>query len=83
MVSLTPAVVAVSACLPACLCSYLALQVPGLAEARPSVLRGDALYVSLAGAVAGSREWEGVVHIVQKEEVRNCPCCSAASGPTP
>jgi hypothetical protein len=45
------------------------LQVPGLAEARPSVLRGDALYVSRADGSGGSREWQGVVHIVRQEEV--------------
>jgi hypothetical protein len=46
------------------------LQVPGLAEARPSVLRGDALYVSRADGTDGGKEWQGVVHIVRREEVR-------------
>ncbi|WIA14327.1 hypothetical protein OEZ85_002857 [Tetradesmus obliquus] len=45
----------------------LALQVPGLAEARPSVMRGDALYVTVAGD--SSREYQGFVHMVRKEEV--------------
>jgi helicase MOV-10 len=46
----------------------LALEVPGLAEARPSVMRGDALYVSLVGD--SSMEYQGYVHMVLKEEVR-------------
>lgn len=45
---------------------FLALAVPGLAEARPSVLHGDALYVSSGG----SKEWQGIVHVVRQEEVR-------------
>eukprot|EP00775_Hariotina_reticulata_P012972 gene12972-13101_t len=48
---------------------YLSLQIPGLAEARPSVLRGDALYVSIAGYGSAGKEWQGFVHAVQKEEV--------------
>lgn len=48
----------------------LTLQVPGLAEARPSVLRGDALYVSRADGADGDKEWQGVVHIVRQEEVK-------------
>ncbi|KXZ53363.1 hypothetical protein GPECTOR_7g1259 [Gonium pectorale] len=46
----------------------LVLQVPGLAEKRPSVLKGDRLYVRPAGADSG-REWEGVVHVVEREQV--------------
>ncbi|KXZ53358.1 hypothetical protein GPECTOR_7g1254 [Gonium pectorale] len=46
----------------------LVLQVPGLAENRPSVLKGDRLYVRPAGAGSG-REWEGVVHVVEREQV--------------
>jgi sarcosine oxidase delta subunit len=49
--------------------ALLALEVPGLAEARPSVMRGDALYVRPAGAAAGSREYQGYVFMVRKEEV--------------
>eukprot|EP00877_Chromochloris_zofingiensis_P001223 jgi/Chrzof1/11100/Cz05g23190.t1 len=40
------------------------LQVPGLAENRPSVLRGDSVYVVASGSPAGT--WE---HVVNKEEV--------------
>lgn len=53
----------------------IALEVPGLAEARPSVLRGDALYVSRADGSDGGREWQGVVHIVRQEEVRGPQGC--------
>uniref|UniRef100_A0A383WFR0 RNA helicase n=1 Tax=Tetradesmus obliquus TaxID=3088 RepID=A0A383WFR0_TETOB len=45
----------------------LALKVPGLAEARPSVMRGDALYVTKAGD--SSMEYQGIVHMVQMEQV--------------
>jgi helicase MOV-10 len=48
------------------------LQVPGLAEARPSVLRGDALYVSHAGGSGGGKEWQGIVHNVNRDQVRLC-----------
>jgi helicase MOV-10 len=48
---------------------YIGLRVPGLAEARPSVLRGDALYVSRADGSDGGKEWQGYVHIVRQEEV--------------
>ncbi|MEW5312364.1 MAG: hypothetical protein WDW38_004005 [Sanguina aurantia] len=47
----------------------LFLEVPGLAENRPSVLRGDALYVRVASSKPGSKEWEGRVDDVQKEKV--------------
>ncbi|KAI8821341.1 putative helicase mov-10-B.1-like protein [Fimicolochytrium jonesii] len=48
--------------------SYLTLEVPGLAEKRPSVLYGDKIYVRLAGQSV-AREYEGYVWRVQKEEV--------------
>lgn len=48
---------------------YLALEVPGLAEARPSVMRGDALYVTPADGSSNGKEWEGFVHMVRQEEV--------------
>lgn len=48
---------------------YLTLKVPRLAESRPSVLRGDALYVSRADGSDGGKEWQGFVHIVRQEEV--------------
>jgi helicase MOV-10 len=46
----------------------LGLLVPGLAEARLSVMRGDALYVSEQGS--SSQEYQGFVWQVQKEQVR-------------
>lgn len=49
-------------------CSFLS-QIPGLAESRPSVLRGDSLYVRPSGSKPGSREWQGRVEIIHKEEV--------------
>ncbi|PNH11314.1 putative helicase [Tetrabaena socialis] len=45
------------------------LQVPGLAENRPSVLKGDRLYVRPSDGSYGSREWEGIVHVVEREQV--------------
>lgn len=45
-------------------------QVPGLAENRPSVLRGDSLFVKPSDGSSRGREWEGVVHEVRQEEVR-------------
>ncbi|KAG2499969.1 hypothetical protein HYH03_002254 [Edaphochlamys debaryana] len=45
-----------------------ALQVPGLAENRPSVLKGDRILLRPSGD-AGRREWEGVVHVVERERV--------------
>lgn len=78
---------------------YLNLEVPGLAEARPSVLRGDALYVSRADGSEGGKEWQGFVHLVRQTEVsqhqlnvrgpcvmdvRSPSCCGSAQKiPTP
>ncbi|KAJ3264984.1 hypothetical protein HK104_006364, partial [Borealophlyctis nickersoniae] len=45
---------------------YLALEVPGLAEKRPSVLYGDKVYVRESGTVG--KEYEGCVHAVRREE---------------
>ncbi|KAF6260076.1 hypothetical protein COO60DRAFT_1700525 [Scenedesmus sp. NREL 46B-D3] len=45
-------------------------KVPGLAEARPSLLRGDALYVSEQGSSSeSSRKYQGFVREVLQEEV--------------
>lgn len=49
--------------------TFIGLKVPGLAEARPSVLRGDALYVTRADGSNGGKEWQGIVHHVRQEEV--------------
>eukprot|EP00798_Chlamydomonas_sp_ICE-L_P006128 gene6128-2734_t len=49
---------------------YMSLSVPGLAENRPSVMRGDALYVRFADEGTGAREWQGFVHMVELEEVK-------------
>jgi helicase MOV-10 len=46
---------------------YLALKVPGLAEKRPSLLKGDKLYVSTTSQP--DKEFEGYVHRVLQEEV--------------
>lgn len=45
------------------------MQVPGLAEARPSVMVGDALFVRPAGTAEGSREFKGYVHRIHLETV--------------
>jgi hypothetical protein len=43
---------------------FLMLNVPGLAEKRPSVLRGDHLFARAMGGL-----WKGYVHRVHREEV--------------
>ncbi len=45
------------------------VQVPGLAEARPSVMVGDALFVRPSGTAEGSREFKGYVHRIHLETV--------------
>ncbi|MEW5319860.1 MAG: hypothetical protein WDW38_010981 [Sanguina aurantia] len=47
----------------------LLLKVPGLAESRPSVMKGDRLFVRPASSLPGSREFEGYVHHVEELEV--------------
>ncbi|XP_071082763.1 putative helicase MOV-10 [Haliotis cracherodii] len=49
----------------------LLLKVPGLAENRPSVLKGDCLYVRILDSegVAGDHEYQGYVHEVLQNEV--------------
>ncbi|KAI0048937.1 P-loop containing nucleoside triphosphate hydrolase protein [Auriscalpium vulgare] len=47
---------------------YYYLEVPGLAEKRPSVLTGDRILVQRHGAATG-KWFEGHVHTVRKEEV--------------
>ncbi|KAF9457919.1 P-loop containing nucleoside triphosphate hydrolase protein [Collybia nuda] len=48
--------------------SYYYLEVPGLAEKRPSVLVGDRILVQKEGATQG-HWYEGGVHVLRKEEV--------------
>ena len=48
----------------------LLLDVPGLAEARPSVLRGDKVVVRSPDGGAQGRPYEGVVHAVQQETLQ-------------
>ena len=61
-------------------CSYLLqLEIPGLAEKRPSVLRGDRIYVTVAtdstldietpNLDRNLREYEGYVHEVEETRV--------------
>ena len=61
-------------------CSYLLqLEIPGLAEKRPSVLRGDRIYVTVATdstldidsptLYPNLREYEGYVHEVEETRV--------------
>ncbi|GIL89998.1 hypothetical protein Vretimale_18008 [Volvox reticuliferus] len=50
----------------------LALEVPGLAENRPSVLKGDRVLVSPSDGSSHGREYAGYVHVVEKEEVHLC-----------
>ena len=53
--------------------NLLSLEVPGLAENRPSVLKGDRIYVRVYGS-AGSlepekKEYEGIVHEVESTRI--------------
>ena len=43
---------------------------PGLAENRPSVLRGDALFVRPSDGSSGDWEYQGFVHSLEMEQVR-------------
>lgn len=45
------------------------LKVPGLAEKRPSVLKGDKVQVKPAGAEVATRRFEGVAERIEAEEV--------------
>ena len=49
----------------------LALTVPGLAENRPSLIRGDRLFVRKvkADGTRKDKEYEGFVHRVERDEV--------------
>lgn len=50
---------------------YLALSVPGLAEKRPSLIRGDRLFVRKLkpDGTQEKKEYEGIVHDVERDEV--------------
>ncbi|KAE8670329.1 putative RNA helicase SDE3 [Hibiscus syriacus] len=50
---------------------YLSLQVPGLAEKRPSLVHGDHIFVKLAceDVSEAARVYEGYIHRVEAEEV--------------
>ncbi|XP_022081467.1 putative helicase MOV-10 isoform X2 [Acanthaster planci] len=48
---------------------FLRLEIPGLAENRPSVLKGDHLFARPSGDPAGSKTFKGYVHRVEMEEV--------------
>ena len=45
------------------------MQIPGLAENRPSVLKGDHLFARPSGDAANSKTYKGYVHQVEMEEV--------------
>ncbi|XP_068695788.1 putative helicase mov-10-B.1 [Montipora foliosa] len=47
---------------------FLLLEVPGLAENRPSVLRGDKIFAYESGVL--KRRYEGIVHKVQQLDVK-------------
>lgn len=48
---------------------YLTLEVPGLAERRPSLIHGDFIYAKLASEDATTRPHQGFIHHVETEEV--------------
>jgi helicase MOV-10 len=47
--------------------AHLRLAVPGLAENRPSVLKGDRVIVRRAGE---ARRFEGIVHVAERDDLR-------------
>ncbi|KAB2014605.1 hypothetical protein ERO13_D09G219800v2 [Gossypium hirsutum] len=51
--------------------NYLSLQVPGLAEKRPSLVHGDHIFAKLAceDASGSDRVYEGCIHRVEADEV--------------
>ena len=44
-------------------------QVPGLAEKRPSILKGDHLFARFSADGEGGKTYKGYVHFVELEEV--------------
>lgn len=48
---------------------FLSLQVPGLAEGRPSLLLGDKIIASLTGSPSDSPKYEGYIHEVRKDDI--------------
>lgn len=49
---------------------YLTLNVPGLAERRPSLVHGDSIFVKLASDEAGcSTPYQGYIHRVEADEI--------------
>lgn len=48
---------------------FLSLNVPGLAEGRPSLLIGDKILASLTGVSSESPKYEGYIHEVHKDDV--------------
>ena len=46
---------------------FISIQVPGLAENRPSLTIGDRVLVTLASN--DSSEYEGFVHIIERDKV--------------
>ncbi|KAK7439801.1 hypothetical protein VKT23_017376 [Stygiomarasmius scandens] len=49
--------------------NYYYLEVPGLAEKRPSVLIGDCILAQDHNATDKTKWYQGIVHVVRKEEV--------------
>lgn len=53
--------------------NLLSLEVPGLAENRPSVLKGDRIYVRVYGSASNAepekKEYEGIVHEVENTRI--------------
>ena len=53
--------------------NLLSLEVPGLAENRPSVLKGDRIYIRVYGSDKSQepekKEYEGIVHEVENTRI--------------
>ncbi|KAL3828774.1 hypothetical protein ACJIZ3_017576 [Penstemon smallii] len=51
---------------------FLSLEVPGLAEKRPSLVNGDHIFVKLASEDETAKAYEGYIHRVEAEEIFLC-----------
>ena len=50
--------------------NLLELEVPGLAENRPSLLKGDKIIVQMSSEGSRGKKFEGIVHEVLEKSVR-------------
>ena len=43
---------------------------PGLAEGKPSLIVGDKVYVSILPETASMVEYQGYIHVVERDEIQ-------------